>query len=476
MQRKSGVLLPIFSLGGGHSIGSFGNDAYRFIDKLCQGGFSLWQILPLGATDRWGSPYSSPSSFSINPYFVDLMQLYEEGLLTSEELLSAKENTPYRCEYTRLQAERLPLLCKAASRFRDKDAVNAFIAANPHIGEFCRFMALKSANGGAPHWEWRETVLQEKALFTWQFTEYKAYCQWQALRAYAKKRGVSILGDMPMYPSLDSADVYFHPEEFLLDKNGRPRAVAGVPPDPFAPEGQKWGNPLYRWRRAAKGGYAFYKARLSFARSLFDGVRLDHFRAIESYFSIPTDKSAGEGRWIKGPGNRLLRALSPITEGADMIAEDLGSITPAVEELVKRSGFAATRVLQFGFSGEDENPHRPHRYPENAAAYTGTHDNNTLLGYLYEAKEEERARLLSYCNAEGKWPFDAIEPILKTLLASHAHLAIFPLQDILGYGGDTRINTPGRAENNWHFRLTSEQISSLDLSRFLPLNRLYGRA
>lgn len=476
MQRKSGVLFPIFSLGGGHSIGSFGSDAYRFIDKLCQGGFSLWQLLPLGATDGWGSPYSSPSSFSLNPYFVDLPLLFEEGLLTKSELSSAKESTPHRCDYVRLQKERLPLLFSAAARFRDREAVMDFIEANPYVGEFCRFMALKTVNRGAPHGEWRETVLQSEMLFAWQFIEYKAYVQWQAIRAYAKERGVSILGDLPIYPSLDSADVYFHPEEFLLDKKGRPCAVAGVPPDAFAWEGQKWGNPLYRWRSAANGGYRYFKDRLAFALSLFDGVRLDHFRAFESYFAIPADKSARYGRWVKGPGNRLLRALADLIEGADVIAEDLGFITPEVERLVKRSGFATTRVLEFGFFGEGENPHLPHRYPENAAVYTGTHDNNTLLGYLYELKEEERGRLLTYCNAQGKSPFEAIEPIVKTLLASRARLAIFPLQDLLGYGGDARINTPGRAEDNWHFRLSSEEISSLDLSRFLPLNRLYGRA
>ena len=475
MKRKSGVLLPIFSLGGGHSIGSFGSDAYRFIDKLAEGGFSLWQILPLGATDRWGSPYSSASSFSLNPYFVDLQQLFEEGLLTREELSSAKESTPYRCEYARLSKERLKLLFSAAARFRDKEAVKAFIEEHPYVGEFCRFMTLKEVNGGAPHWEWRETVLPDERLFAWQFIEYKAYHQWQALHAYASSRGVSILGDLSMYPSLDSADVYFHSEEFLLDEKGRPLSVAGVPPDAFAPEGQKWGNPLYRWKKASKEGYAFFKERLSFACSLFDGVRLDHFRALESYFAIPVDQSAREGRWIKGPGNGLLRALADLTEGADVIAEDLGFITPAVERLVKRSGFATTRVLQFGFSGEGENPHLPHRYPENAAVYTGTHDNNTLLGYLYELKEEDRGRILSYCNAEGKRPSEAIEPIVKTLLASRARLAIFPLQDLLGYGGDARINTPGRAEDNWHFRLSSEDISAFDLSRFLPLNRLYGR-
>lgn len=475
MKRKSGVLLPIFSLGGGHSIGSFGSDAYRFIDKLCEGGFSLWQILPLGAVDRWGSPYSSASSFSLNPYFVDLPLLFEEGLLTREELSSAKESTPYRCEYERLSKERLPLLFSAAARFRDKEAVKAFIKKKPYVGEFCRFMALKALNGDAPHWEWGETILQEETLFAWQFIEYKAYSQWQALRAYAQSRGVSILGDMPMYPSLDGADVYFHPEEFLLDGKGRPRAVAGVPPDYFSPEGQKWGNPLYHWKRASKMRYAFFKERLSFALSLFDGVRIDHFRALESYFAIPTNQSARHGRWVKGPGNGLLRALSDLTEGAEMIAEDLGQITPAVERLVKRSGFATTRVLQFGFLGQGENPHLPHGYPENAAVYTGTHDNNTLLGYLYELKEEERARLFSYCNAEGRDLRGGIEAIIKTLLSSHARLAIFPLQDLLGYGADARINTPGRAEDNWHFRLSSEDISSLDLSRFFPLNRLYGR-
>ncbi len=476
MKRSSGVLCPVFSLPGGYSIGSFGAPAFRFLDRLAEGGFSWWQVLPLCVCDECNSPYKSPSTFSLNPYFIDLPTLCTEGLITEEELAAARESYPYLCEYDRLREERLPLLFRAAARLADRTPVEEFLASHPQVGEFCRFMALRTQNGGSDWQNFRVWDPDEEIVFCWGFTQYEAYRQWQTVRAYAKERGIGIIGDIPIYVAEQSSDVCFHREEFLLGPDGRARFIAGVPPDYFSAEGQMWGNPLYNWPLARKNRYAFFRARLSWMLELFDGVRLDHFRGFESYFRIPaTAASAREGKWVRGPGKSFLRAISDLTSRALFIAEDLGEITPAVEELVESSGFPSMRVLQFGFLGDSKSPHLPHNYPENCVAYTGTHDNNTLLGYLFEMSAGERQWLMRYCGvSEENW-VDSSPAILRTLLSSHAGLSILPIQDIFGFGADTRINTPGVASGNWAYRMTDGQLTLADFARFLSLNRLYGR-
>ena len=477
MKRGSGVLCPVFSLPGAYSIGSFGAPAFRFIDRLAEGGFSWWQVLPLGVCDEWNSPYKSPSAFSLNPWFIDLPTLFSDGLITEEELIAAQEKYPYLCEYDRLRAERMPLLFRAAARLGDPAPVHAFLAAHPQTAEFCRFMALKEQNAGKDWQEFCNPDPDEEIVFGWAFTQYEAYRQWQAVRAYARERGIGIIGDIPIYVAEQSSDVCFHREEFLLGADGRARFIAGVPPDYFSAEGQVWGNPLYNWPHARRNGYAFFRARLSWALELFDGMRLDHFRGFESYFRIAASAAtAREGKWVRGPGNSFLRAISDLTSRALVIAEDLGEITPAVEELVRKSGFPAMRVLQFGFLGDAHSPHLPHNYPENCVAYTGTHDNNTLLGYLFEMPAGERRWLMRYCGASEENWVESSPAVLRTLLASHAGLAILPIQDIFGFGADTRINTPGVAEGNWAYRMTDGQLDMADFGRFLTLNHLYGRA
>jgi 4-alpha-glucanotransferase len=338
-------------------------------------------------------------------------------------------------------------------------------------------MALKEANGDTPWTEWTTDTYNEKNLLAWQFTQYEFFRQWMEVKAYANERGVSIIGDIPIYVAYDSADVWANSELFLLNRERRPEAVAGVPPDYFCADGQLWGNPLYDWKRMKHDNFAWWCERMRFALTLFDGVRIDHFRGLESYYSIPAgETTARNGKWKKGPGMALIRALRPICEGKLMIAEDLGDITPAVIKLVKDSGYPGMRVLQFGFLGDQSSPHLPHNYDNHCVAYTGTHDNNTLLGYVWEVDEPTRERLMRYCGYENAADWDHCYPaLLRTMFASHAGLFILPVQDLLLYGRDTRLNTPGKSEGNWGYRLTKNQLDSLSPETFLDWNRLYGR-
>ena len=296
------------------------------------------------------------------------------------------------------------------------------------------------------------------------------------IKTYANERGVQIVGDIPIYVAYDSADVWANRELFLLDRELRPSAVAGVPPDYFCEDGQLWGNPLYDWKKMKQDGFHWWRERMRFALTLFDGVRIDHFRGLESYYSIPAgETTARNGSWKKGPGMALIRALRPICDGKLMIAEDLGDITPAVVKLVRDSGYPGMRVLQFAFLGDPESTHLPHNYDNDCVAYTGTHDNNTLLGYVWECDDATRERIMRYCGY-GDSDWDQCYPaLLRTMFASHAGLFILPVQDLLLYGRDTRLNTPGKSDGNWGYRVTREQLATVDLGRFMEWNRLYGQ-
>ncbi|MBQ8911101.1 MAG: 4-alpha-glucanotransferase, partial [Clostridia bacterium] len=450
MNRSSGVLMHVSSLWGGYSEGSFGTSAMEFIDFLADGGFSVWQVLPFCLPDECNSPYKSFSAFSGNPYFIDLTDLHKMGLLTAEELKSAEQRTPYACEFKRLAEERIALLERAAARFDGDETLDAFYESHPHTDKFCRFMALKEANGGKEWINWTVDTPNEQTYRTWRFMEYIFFVQWARVKAYANSKGISIVGDLPIYVAHDSSDVWSAPHLFHLDKRNLPTSVAGVPPDYFSADGQLWGNPLYNWDEMAKDGYAWWKERISFMCELFDGVRIDHFRAFESYFSIPAgEKTARNGKWVKGPGMALIGALKSVCGDKLLIAEYLGDITPEVVKLVKDSGFPGMKILQFAFLGDENSPHLPHNYIENAVAYTGTHDNNTLLGYIWELDPPTRKRFFDYCGFEGDNWDKSRDAILRTMLQSRAALVIFPIQDLLFYGKDTRINVPGKADDNW---------------------------
>jgi len=475
-KRAAGVLMHISSLHGDYSVGSFGKEALAFIDFLADAGFSYWQVLPFCIPDACNSPYKSVSAFSGNPYFIDLPTLAAEGLITADELKSAAQDAPYQTESKRLSLERELLLRRAAKRAKNREEILQFITERPYIDEACRFLALDKANGFLPWQDWKRTTYDEEDYFYHAFTQYHFIKQWQTVKSYANAKGIALIGDLPIYVGLHSADVYFHPDQFQLDEKGAPTAVAGCPPDYFSEDGQFWGNPLYRWDVMKEDGFVWWRARMAHTLSMFDGVRIDHFRGIESYWSIPaTAESAKEGKWIKGPGMAYVRAMKEVAGEQLIIAEDLGDITPEVERLLKYSRFPGMRVFQFAFLGDPKTPHLPHNYPENCIAYTGTHDNNTLLGYVWEQDESSRRRMLDYCGYTDKDWDKSYEAILRTMLRSHAGLVLFPVQDLLGFGADTRMNTPGKAEGNWGYRITREQLAALDRRRFAHLNALYDR-
>ena len=478
MKRSSGVLAHVSSLHGDYSIGSFGKGACEFIDFLSECGFTYWQVLPFCMADECHSPYKSYSAFAANPFFIDLPTLKDKGLISSYELNEAKQTTPYLCEYSRLEKERLPLLRLAHERTTNeqKEKINNWIKSYPELISASEFLALKQANRSLPWQDWTEHTPCEEELSFWKWIQYEFFCQWASVKNYANEKGVRVIGDLPIYVAKDSCDVWANPDEFLLDKTLRPYKVAGVPPDYFCEDGQLWGNPLYNWSKMKANGYSWWSKRIRYMLTLFDGIRIDHFRALESYWSIPSEaKTAKEGRWEKGPGRPFIDTLRKITKDRLVIAEDLGDVTPEVEELLKYSKFPGMRVLQFAFLSDTSSPHLPHNYPKNCVAYSGTHDNNTLLGYLWEMSAESRARLLSYCNCQGLEWRRACENIIKTLMASHANTVILPIQDIFAFGSDTRMNTPGTAENNWAYRITREQLYAADREKFRFFNELYGR-
>ena len=476
MERKSGILMHISSLWGNYSHGSFGKEAMEFIDFLESCGFSLWQVLPFCVPDSCNSPYKSFSAFSGNPFFVDLPSLYEDGLLTKEELEGAVQETPYTCEFERLKEERLSLLEKAAVRFENKKIVDEFLKNNPHIQSFCEFMALKKSNNGIP-WQEFENMEPDKAEYDlWCFIEYMFFTQWQKIKSYANSKGIEIIGDIPIYVDLDSSDVWANKEQFCLDKDGKPIWIAGVPPDYFCENGQLWGNPIYNWELMEKYGFSWWKDRISFMAKQFDGIRIDHFRGIESYYAVDANATtAKDGVWKKGPGMKFINAIKEAAGDCTLIAEDLGIITDEVRDLVKSSGFPNMGVLQFASMSDKNTPHIPHNFKENSVAYTGTHDNNTLLGYIWELEDGTRRELLDYFGFKGENWDSCYDEIIRAMLASHARYVIFPIQDILHFGSDTRLNTPGKAEGNWAFRLTKEQLERANKDLLKKWNRLYGR-
>ena len=477
MKRQSGILMHISSLYGDYSIGNFGKNAKEFVDFLVENGFSVWQVLPFTVTDEYNSPYKSFSAFGGNPYFIDPEKLYNDGLISAEDLKNCKQATPYSCEFERLGKERMNLLRKAYKNSKNHDAVREFIASHPRIEAFCRFMTLREQNALKTWQEWEsEEITDYELLGTWQFIQYEFFTQWAEIKTYANSKGVSIIGDIPIYVSDDSCDVWENKHLFDVDEKGYPTMVAGVPPDYFAEDGQLWGNPLYNWDEMKKDGFRWWKERIDHSLEMFDGVRIDHFRAIESYWAVEaTETTARNGKWVKGPGMDFVNAIKEGHDDKLIIAEDLGDITDEVRALVEESGFPGMRVFQFGFLDDGNSIHMPHNYIRNSVAYSGTHDNNTIFGFLWESDENTRRRALDYCAFSGGDWGGASPLFLRAIFASVSDLAIIPIQDFLMYGSDTRINTPGVAKGNWSYRVTKEQLDNANKEFFKSLNRIYKR-
>lgn len=470
--------MHISSLPGDFSCGGFSKVAKEFIDFLCDCGFSYWQMLPFCPVDEYGSPYKSYSAFAGNMFFIDLEILYEKGLIAAEELEENKQNTPYLCEFEKLFSERPMLMLEASKRVKneERNKINNFIDNRPYLKKYCEFMALKKANEEKQWQDWTITEFDADILFMHRFVQYEFFMQWKEIKDYANLRGIKLIGDIPIYVSSDSADTWGDKGQFQLDEKGYPMEVAGVPPDYFSKDGQLWGNPLYDYEKMEESGYKWWVDRIKHMLELFDGVRIDHFRGFESYWSVPYGaKTAKEGKWVKGPGMKLLSKISEVKQDGMIIAEDLGDITEEVVKLVEESGFPGMRVFQFGFLSDGDSVHKPHNYINNSVAYSGTHDNNTLLGYLWELDDNTRREMLEYCGyTESDWE-KGYENMIRAILKSSAGLTIFPIQDILKYGSDTRFNTPGTSENNWTYRVTREQLSGIDKNYWKKLNKMYAR-
>ncbi len=485
MDRKSGVLMHISSLPGEFSCGAFSENAREFVDFLSDCGFTYWQTLPFCPVDEYGSPYKSVSAFAGNMNFIDIRLLFEKNLITKEELEESRQETPYAAEFARLYTHRTALMRKACRRADDelRKKINFFAEENPYIDKYCRFMALKERNNELEWQKWTDTEFDSETEFMHRFIQYEFFVQWLGLKKYANEKGIKLIGDIPIYVSSDSADTWGDKSQFLLDEKGYPNQVAGVPPDYFSEDGQLWGNPLYNFDVMEKDGFGWWKDRMRHMLMMFDGVRIDHFRAFEAFWSVSSDaKSAKEGKWIKGPGMKLIGEFKKLIDefkelGSErlIIAEDLGDITDGVRKLVEESGFPGMRVFQFGFLSDGDSIHKPHNYINNSVAYSGTHDNNTLLGYLWELEAGLKKQMLEYCGYTSEDWERGYENIIRMIMASASGITIFPIQDLLRYGNDTRINTPGRAEGNWTYRVVKEQINSIDRNYWKKLNIMYSR-
>lgn len=489
-------MLSVTSLPSKYGIGCFSKSAYDFVDWLEEAGQTYWQILPLGPTSYGDSPYQSFSTFAGNPYFISLEALTEEGLLTKEECEAADfGNKPESVDYEKMYLARYPLLRKAyeRSKISENQDYQRFVADNGWwLGDYALFMAVKDRFDGAPWTEWARDIRLRWAnamdyyrrelyfdIEFQQYLQYTFYMQWMKLKNYANEKGIRLIGDIPIYVAMDSADTWAHPELFQLDENNVPLAVAGCPPDGFSATGQLWGNPLYRWDYHGSTGYEWWISRLEYCFRLYDVVRIDHFRGFDEYYSIPYGaKSAVNGHWEKGPGMALFARMEETLGRREVIAEDLGYVTDSVRKLVRDSGFPGMKVLEFAFDSRDSgcaNDYLPHNYGENCVAYTGTHDNETICGWFDSITREEQELAREYLwdrqtpKKELNWSF------ISLIMRSAAKVCIIPMQDYLGYGNECRMNKPSTVGINWKWRLKKGELTEELKGKLCEMMRLYGR-
>ncbi len=504
--RCSGILLHPTSLPGRFGIGELGPEAYRFADSLVRAGQRIWQVLPLGPTGYGDSPYQCFSAFAGNPLLVSLDRLAEEGDLSPEDLATLPPFPTRWVDFGWVIQYKRPLLRKAAQNFR----AHASSARRVDYEKFCdensswldnyaSFIALKDAHGGEAVWnKWGRDIAarQPDALALWKkrladeveaqkYAQYQFFKQWTELKAYCHAREIQVMGDVPIFVAHDSADVWAHPELFHLDADGNPAVQAGVPPDYFSATGQLWGNPLYRWEVMKATGFSWWIERLRSTLKLVDLIRMDHFRGFEAFWEVPgKDKTAVNGRWVKAPGQALFEAVQKSLSDLPIVAETLGVITPEVEALRDGFGFPGMGILQFAFGKDPQAPEfKPHNYRRHYVVYTGTHDNDTTLGWwnssgagdstrTAEDVREEKEFALKYLASDGReinWAF------IRALLASVANLAIFPLQDVLGLGSEARMNIPATASGNWRWRFESEQLTDAICARLRQMTVIYNR-
>jgi 4-alpha-glucanotransferase len=491
--RSSGIILHPISLPGPFGSGDLGASAYHFVDWLSTAGQSLWQMLPIGPSGLANSPYMSLSAFAGNHLLIDLIDLVSNGWLDKNELYITQSFQPHRVDYKEVTPFRIDKIQKAAKRFfelnvpEDIERFESFcLAEKAWLDDYALFAALnmKYANDDWTSWgnnfskkdssasarlteELREHVNFHKFV-QWCFSQ-----QWSKLKKYANDKGIKLVGDIPIFVSHHSADVWTHPDLFYLNENGNPSVVAGVPPDYFSEYGQRWGNPLYRWDIMKENKYQWWVNRFERLFKFFDILRIDHFRGFESYWEIPEDEeTAMNGRWKRGPGIEFFKTIQQKIGSLPIIAEDLGIITPAVMELREKTRFPGMKILQFAFSDGVDNFYLPHNFENNTVVYTGTHDNDTTIGWYKKATEHERDFVRRYCKTDGheiNWD------LIKLALQSIADLAIIPFQDVIGLGSEGRMNFPGTIENNWEWRFSWDQVGPMPANRLYELTALYGR-
>ena len=491
MDRASGILLPISALPSPYGIGTLGKAAYAFADFLHAAGQKYWQLLPLGPTSYGDSPYQSFSTFAGNPYFLDLDLLAEEGLLDKEDLAAADwGNDPRYVDYGKIYEVRFDVLRRAflRGRERDREAVERFQAENPWLKNYALYMAVKAHFGMKSWLEWPDEAIRVRApeavaryekelaedVAFYTYLQYLFFKQWGELREYIHSLGIRIIGDLPIYVAMDSADVWAEPEFFQLGEGNIPTEVSGVPPDYFSADGQLWGNPLYDYDRMRQDGFGWWIRRVEGASRLFDVIRIDHFRGLESYWAVPYGaETAREGRWRKGPGMDLVGVLTQWFHGLDIIAEDLGFLTPEVHQLLRDSGLPGMKVLEFAFDAREPSNYLPHTYERNCVCYVGTHDNETVMQWREQADRADvtfARKYLGLNEAEGfHWG------MIRGGMSSVADTFVAQMQDYLGLGAEGRMNTPGTLGNNWRWRLLPGEASPALARKIRRYAHMYGR-
>lgn len=489
--RKSGILMPVSSIPSKYGIGTFSKQAYAFIDSLEKAGQSYWQILPLGPTGYGDSPYQSFSTFAGNPYYIDLEELIEAGWLTEADCDKCDfGDDDESIDYEKIYLSRFKVLRKAFhnSHIEKDQDFQAFVSENSDwLEDYALYMAVKNSFDGVSWSEWDEDIklrrpaalkrYREKYAEEVEFYRFQQYLfakQWFALKEYANAKKIEIIGDIPIYVAFDSADTWANPELFQLDETLTPVAVAGCPPDAFSATGQLWGNPLYRWDHHKKTGYAWWLKRIAYCYKLYDVVRIDHFRGFDEYYSIPFGNETAEfGHWEKGPGYDIFRTIKAELGKKTVIAEDLGFLTKSVINLVKKTGYPGMKILQFAFDSREENDYLPHNYTANSIVYTGTHDNDTTLGWFDSLKRKDKQFARRYLNIRGskdvQWAF------IRAAMASVSDTCVIPMQDYLGLGAEARINIPSTLGINWKWRMRDGAFTDELAERIREMTKLYGR-
>lgn len=491
-ERSAGILMPISSLPSNYGIGTFGSKAYEFADHLEAAGQKYWQVLPLGPTSYGDSPYAALSAFAGNPYFIDLDFLIEEGLLTKEYVESFRWSLEERfVDYGLLFESRFEVLRTAYENSDHKKTkeYKDFLKQTDWIEGYALYAALKIEFEQLPWYEWPDDIKFRKkeavAKYTkkladdidfYKFIQFKFYQQWYRLKNYVNEKGIQLIGDIPVYVAMDSADVWLDPKEFQLDKKLNPKRVAGVPPDAFSALGQRWGNPLYDWDYMAKNGYKWWARRMGFMADMYDVIRIDHFLGLVKYYSIPAeDEDALNGEYIDGPGYDIIQVFNEVCGDKKIIAEDLGVEMPEAKRVLKRAGYPNMKVLEFAFSGDRKNGHLPYMFDRNSVVYTGTHDNDTLMGFFSGIEWWELSYVRDYIGDQHASVEYIVDTVIREAYKSVSNLVIIQMQDLFKIDSKGRMNTPGTLGTNWRWRMHEGRFTPELIERVRHLTDVYGR-